>query len=392
MVSSRTRAHLIARWGLAAGLILLLAPALAEDRQSIGTSDLPIDLDLGIRLDLPPGDSRRTDTEADLHSTELRIIAVQLVEILSRTGRWRSVSIVPDDFHPLHVQLTVKLIASDSNMLAIAIDVIDASGRRWFDRKYREVADPCAYDSSARDPFHFLYSRIARDLTTVRGGLSAAAARRLDAIARLRFAAELAPAAFGSHLAIDSRGRTGLKRLPAARDALLERIDRIRQRHLMTVDVITELYLQFLEKVREPYDFYRGASYEVHRELDKLRWVANLRQIEYGVPMELYPSIHGPCSKLGPGPLIPKPLFPSDLFGELDSLSEQFTVEAESARREVDSTMLRLRTSLESRYAAWRALVRRIAASETGTMDFINPRAGDRHRKGEGDISGRPSS
>lgn len=366
VLSGRTCALLLILTAIAGGMGPVSAGGAAAARLDSGTP-LRTNPDISIHVATSDTHAPKAHEEVDLRLAEARIIAVQLMRRLLQTRRWRSVLIVPDGFQPLPLTLRASIIESDSNVLSVSVEAVDASGKRWLNKKYREFADPCAYESSLQDPFHLLYRGIVEDVLMVRDNLSKAVVRRLEAIARLRFAAELAPFAYRNHLSVNRKGRIELNRLPADNDALLARIDRIRHRYLTTVSVITDHYSRFVEKAQEPYDFYRGASYEVQRDLDTLRWVTNLRQLEYGVPMELYPSIHGRCSSLGPGPLIPKPIFPSELFAEFRSLTHQFNAEVEPALRTLDDATLRLQASLESRHAVWQKLVQRIAATEIGT-------------------------
>jgi len=64
----------------------------------------------------------------------------------------------------------------------------------------------------------------------------------LREIAGLRFAADLAPYAFGPYIAMDRKGNYTVTRLPAPDDPVVQRMQRIRERDYSLVDTLNEYY------------------------------------------------------------------------------------------------------------------------------------------------------
>ena len=69
--------------------------------------------------------------------------------------------------------------------------------------------------------------------------------RKIRTTAKLKFAGEFAPEAFGGYLAKDKKDILAIKRLPADDDPMMERLLKIREREYMYVDALNEQYDQF---------------------------------------------------------------------------------------------------------------------------------------------------
>ena len=87
----------------------------------------------------------------------------------------------------------------------------DAAGRVWVERKYKQRADTTAYAKDrpvdGRDPFQVLYNRIANDLVRARDKRKPQELAEVREVARLRFAASMAPDPYAAYLVTDKKGR-----------------------------------------------------------------------------------------------------------------------------------------------------------------------------------------
>ena len=109
--------------------------------------------------------------------------------------------------------------------------------------------------------------------------LAAADRQELRAISKLRFAKRFAPDDYNDFMTVDSRGRYELKRLPADSDPVMQHVESIRVRDQMFVDQLQNYYGSFHERMEQPYDQWREASYHETKALRKLKQEATARKI-----------------------------------------------------------------------------------------------------------------
>jgi len=112
------------------------------------------------------------------------------------------------------------------------------------------------------DPFQALFNRIANDLFDYRAGLDATQLRAIRSTTKVLFARDFVPAAFDSYVAQDEQGRASLLRIPAADDPLMKKVDRIRARNDLFLDVIQDYYRAFNNTMSVPYQEWRKLSYK----------------------------------------------------------------------------------------------------------------------------------
>ena len=77
----------------------------------------------------------------------------------------------------------------------------------------------------------------------------------------LKYAASLAPDAFGGYLQ-DHRGQLRVAQLPADNDAMLARVQRIKDREHLFVDTLDDYYGKFYRDMKPSYDEWRLATYD----------------------------------------------------------------------------------------------------------------------------------
>ena len=96
----------------------------------------------------------------------------------------------------------------------------------------------------------------------MRQDLDAAALQQIREIARLRYAADLVPAAFGDYLSQNSKALYEIQRVPAADDPMISRIEAVREREYMLVDTVNEYYGGLYYDLSVPYEDWRKMSRE----------------------------------------------------------------------------------------------------------------------------------
>jgi hypothetical protein len=175
-----------------------------------------------------------------------------------------------------------RILESDGEMLEVEVEVHDATGKRWFKKKYETLASKYAYDPSVPegvDPFQHIYRRIADDMLAYRLELTEADIHRIRTVAEMRFAREFSPDAFGNHIEETKKGEVALKRLPADDDPNLSRVRKVREREYLFIDTLDEYFAEFHRSMYTPYQDYRRASFEEALAYKELRAQARGRTI-----------------------------------------------------------------------------------------------------------------
>ncbi|TFH68470.1 hypothetical protein E3W66_00465 [Gammaproteobacteria bacterium LSUCC0057] len=241
-------------------------------------------LDIGL---LPLDDGLELVDDDDPVFPEVRMaetvyFVTQLGKMLERSGGWGAVRVVASEETAVDLLLRGKVLASNGEELELAITVVDSSGNRWLDQRYRQVVGKYAYDrrlKQLRDPFHNLFTEIANDLLSQRERRGDASAERLRQITALRFGQQFAPQALAGYLDRRADGAIKLVKLPADNDPLMARIDKIRQRDYLYIDTMQDYYQQFAEQMHEPYQNYRASSYNAVVEARQLNAKATRQMI-----------------------------------------------------------------------------------------------------------------
>jgi hypothetical protein len=391
------RSHLTAGRILAllamATLFSLAAPAV--DATAIqATHDIPEEqlLDVAIEV-LDPGipDPASTPPKKlegvfpDLRKSEARYIPMRLKDTLESTGYWGAVRVVPAGTSSADLTVLGEIRESSGLGLVVKIRSIDASGRKWLDKKYAARANYLVYTGdalTAGGPFQELYDEIANDLLAARQKLDADRLLELRKISELRFASEVAPDVYGDYLkvkATDNKRRYKLNKLPSGDDPMMVRISRIRERDYMLVDTLNEHYGAFVSSMNEPYDNWRSFSFEEQIALAELRRQARMRKILGAL------AIFGALVAEGDSTL-ERAARDAALIGGVASiqsgiakgkeakihaealaeLATSFESEVAPLVVEVEGETVRLSGSREDQYTHWRQLLKEIYAAETG--------------------------
>jgi hypothetical protein len=386
-------------------LFVYLAAALVTGCSSLGpgrnidgnvplnraVAEVPEDQLLDVWVELfDPGKLPKDEEEAmglsmDIREAEARYMPEQLRLAMEATGYWGAVRVVPQNTEGAELLVRGTIIESNGEQLELEITALDATGREWFNRNYEEEIEVDAYrrsETSSEDVFHSLYHAIANDLAEFRQTLTARDIVTIHQVAELRFAADLSPDVFADYLTLDSKGRYSVARLPAADEPMFRRVLAIRDRDFLLIDTLNGHFDNFTREMDHPYDEWRKARSE---EAEALRTVENdaLKRKLLGVAaiigaVVLESSNNGNYGKsvlrdsliLG-GAYAIKSGFDKDSESEIHrdtiiELDESFSSEARPLVVEVEGEVHELTGSAEVQYAQWRALLKRIYASETG--------------------------
>ena len=344
-------------------------------------------LDVWVELfdpgELPEDQDEAMGLSMDIREAEARFLPEQLRTTMESTGYWGAVRVVPRKTTGSELLVRGTILESDGERLVLEITALDATGREWFRRTYREQIEYTQYLRSGRDAsevFQSLYNTIANDLAGFRAGLDAAETTAIRRVANLRFAADLAPDAFGGYLQADG-DRFEVVHLPAQDDPMYRRVLAIRDRDFLLIDTLNGHFDNFNRQMQPPYTQWRKARSEEAAALRELEREALKRKLLGAAAIIGAIAIDASTDAAGSGAVrdvlilggayaIKTGFDKSSETGihrdAIIELDESFTSEARPMVVEVEGETHELTGSAEVQYAQWRTLLKRIYATETG--------------------------
>jgi hypothetical protein len=237
---------------------------------NVAQAEVPEDqlLDVGVRLtalsELSESKMKKQGTREGIRESERVYFACHLKETLERSSHWGNADVVPAGAEGVDVLVKSELVESTGERMKIRVDVVDATGRVWLDRNYYVKAGEGAYGAMAvgqLDALQDLYNKISNDIAAFKYTLTADEIRQIRTVAKLRFAQAVAPDIYAAHL-VSQEGRYVVQRLPADSDAFMQRVEQMRARNEMFMDVLDQHYEGFYTEMWDSYRDWREANME----------------------------------------------------------------------------------------------------------------------------------
>ncbi|MGB5293434.1 MAG: hypothetical protein WBP34_00650 [Thermoanaerobaculia bacterium] len=346
---------------------------------------------------VPVAKAEKAGVFPEVRKAEARFIPYQLKQTLQSTGNWGAVRVMPEGTSSAEVTVSGGVIKSTGKDLVVEVQVRDAAGEVWLEKRYKQEADVLVYSPEQvkrKDPFHALYSAIANDMLVERQKRKQSELMKLRNIADLRFAADLAPVAFEDYLSLDRKERYHLEHLPAEDDSMMQRIAEIRERDYTFVDTLNEYYATFSTSMEEPYNNWRSFSYEEQLALEKLRRQARMQKIVGA--LAIFGAVVAPTGGSSAGRVARDVAVIGGVAAIQSGMakSQEAKIHVEALRElggsldvevaplvvEVEGETLRLSGTMEGQFAEWREMLRRIYSEETGLPTDPNVEAGQSAR------------
>ena len=224
-------------------------------------------LDVGIIL-FNPGDIDLDDDDlaySSVRQSESVWFTTQLKNTLENSNAWGLVRALPRENLPIDLTVTGKLIESNGEFIKLHVTAFDSTGTQWLDKIYDQQASSYAYNPEVNlpgDPFQATFNEIANDLFSYQENLTSQQLLNIRSVAKVLFARDFVPDAFDSYVQQDENGLVSLTRIPASSDPMMQRVDRIRSRNDLFVDVIQDYYRAFNRRMEGPYQEWRKLSYK----------------------------------------------------------------------------------------------------------------------------------
>ncbi len=292
------------------------------------------------------------DARDKLRSVEARLAAAYLRDILTESGQWGAVRVLPAPSQFAAVTVTGTILHSDGRDFVLAISAVDSSNRLLLEERFHGVAAANDYLDTRSEPFRPLFIAIANRLVSAFQDVAVNDIERLMRVADLRYAEELAPAAFSSYL-VEEGGTIGLQRLPADNDPMLARIDRIRNQEALFIDTVDEQYVDLRSELGPTYRLWRRSSLEQAEYLESYTARAAGRELKadqgsFAAMQQVYSAYRSVRIQ------------EQDLF----ELATGFDNETAPTVLDTGESVVRLAGTLEEQYAQWRNILGRIIAIE----------------------------
>ena len=344
-------------------------------------------LDVGVGIFNPGIDALSVEEEGvfpKIREAEARFIPFKLMETLQHTGNWGVVRVVPDRISEMDIWVDGEILKSDGENLWLQVSVEDASGKRWFSKKYTGIAGKYSYDGTTAnrsEPFQKVYNQVANDMLAYRNQYDAGEIRTIRTIAELKFARDFSPEVFHDYLELDEKGRYAVTRLPAEGDPSLQQIRQIRERDNIFVDTLQQYYASFVNQMEEPYREWREAYFLESQALKEVKSESNARLIGGALAVLAGILAQGVDSRtartagwvgIGAGAAaiqsgLQKREEAKIHVEALEEVSASLDSEIEPHSIDLEDRTVTLTGTVREQYGQWRRILKEIHATETGS-------------------------
>ena len=329
-------------------------------------------------------------TDNDIRKAESHFIPYHLKNTLRRSSQWGAVRVIPAETNSVDLQVKGEIIESNGEYLGLKIDVTDAAGNIWLSKKYRAEATRSTYADNRlgeKDAFQDMYNTIANDMAKFKAELSPEEIKKIRTTAKLKFAEEFAPEAFGGYLEKDKKDVITIKRLPADDDPMMERLLKIREREYMYVDTLNGQYDQFYNEMWPSYENWRNLNMTERQAMREIKKRALTRQL-IGALLIAGAVAAGSLDSSNTGAIQAGMLIIGGQViisgfnisreaeiheAAIQELSESFSSEMKPVVMEFEGKQYELTGSAEEQFKQWRELLRKIYFAETGFYPDPDP-------------------
>jgi hypothetical protein len=312
---------------------------------------------------IPPDASthRRLQVFPKIRGIESLILPFVLRESLAESNQWGAVRVVPEPDPAAELFISGKILRSDGETLELQLHAIDASGVIWLDKAYSGKAEPGQdlneVDAGAR-AYKGLFEEVAQDLRQFREPLDDKALKTIAEISMLRYAAQLAPSAFGDFFHTAEDGTYVIDRLPAQNDPMLERIQRIRGVEYVMTDAVDEKFEQLHGEIASTYDIWR--RYRIQFARFQAEEAERQAIAESDAPRGSYEAVERTYDNYRWARMAEQ---------EQDDWAKAFENEVGPTVARIEARVAELDDWVDNRYAEWNRLLSEIFELETSLAD-----------------------
>jgi len=322
-------------------------------------------------------------TNNEIRKAESHFIPYHLKNTLQQSGQWGAVQVIPAATDSVDLIVNGEILESNGQYLGLKIEVVDATGKRWFNKNYKAEAIRTSFGGNRpgeKDAFQDIYNAIANDMAEFKMKLTAEQIGKIRTTSKLKFAREFAPDAYQGYLAEGKNKETVIKRLPADDDPMMDRLLKIREREYMYVDTLNEQYDGYYNDMWPSYENWRQLNMTERKAIKEIKKKALTRQL-IGALLIAGAIAAGSSNSnntvvLQTGMVLIGGQVIMDGFNiskeaeiheaAIQELSESFSGEMKPVVMEFEGKQYELTGSAEEQFQQWRDLLRKIYYAETG--------------------------
>ena len=337
--------------------------------------------------------AKEEHTSEEVRKAENHFIPYHMKNTFQQSGYWGAVRVLPTVAESIDVLVKGKILESNGEHLVLQVEVVDATGKRWFTKKYESEATLASYSGNRmgeKDAYQDIYNAISNDMATYRMNLPPDAAKKIRTVSKLKFAEDFAPSAYNGYLAKDKNIIT-VNRLPADDDPIMIRLLKIRERENMYVDTLNGYYEEYYSEMWASYENWRKLNYEEVKAIKKIKRDANMRKLAGVLLLAGAIALNsGQSNNTGAlqasmiliGGQVIVQGFNISKEAEIHSaaikeLSESFGSEMRPIVMEFEGKQYELTGSAEEQFKHWRELLQQIYFAETGLDPDVSSETGE---------------
>ena len=337
--------------------------------------------------------AKEEHTSEEIRKAENHFIPYHMKNTLQQSGYWGAVRVLPTVAESIDLLVKGKILESNGEHLVLQVEVVDATGKRWFTKKYESEATLASYSGNRmgeKDAYQDIYNAISNDMATYRMNLPPDAAKKIRTVSKLKFAEDFAPSAFNGYLAKDKNIIT-VNRLPADDDPIMIRLLKIRERENMYVDTLNGYYEEYYSEMWASYENWRKLNYEEVKAIKKIKRDATMRKLAGVLLLAGAIALNsGQSNNTGAlqasmiliGGQVIVQGFNISKEAEIHSaaikeLSESFGSEMRPIVMELEGNQYELTGSAEEQFKHWRELLQQIYFAETGFDPDVSSETGE---------------
>ncbi len=327
--------------------------------------------------------AQKIHTSQEIRKAEQHFMPYHLKNTLQQSSYWGAVRVLPNETESIDVLVKGKILESNGEHLILQVDVLDATRKKWFSKKYKSEASLAFYSGNRvgeKDAYQDLYNIISNDMAIFFKKLSPEAIKNIRTVSKLKFAQDFAPTVYDGYLTEDEKDLISVNRLPADGDTIMTRLLKIREREYMYVDTLNEYYQEYYANMWSSYENWRKLNYEEIKAIRKIESNALKQKLLGALLVAGAIALNaGEVKNTGAlqvgmiliGGQVIVNGFNVTKEAEIHSaaikeLSESFGSEMQPIVMEFEGKQYELTGSAEEQFKHWRELLRQIYITETG--------------------------
>ncbi len=327
--------------------------------------------------------AQKIHTSREIRKAEQHFMPYHLKNTLQQSSYWGAVRVLPNETESIDVLVKCKILESNGEQLILQVDVLDATRKKWFSKKYKSEASLAFYSGNRageKDAYQDLYNIISNDMAIFFKKLSSEAIKNIRTVSKLKFAQDFAPTVYDGYLTQDEKDLISVNRLPADGDTIMTRLLKIREREYMYVDTLNEYYQKYYANMWSSYENWRKLNYEEIKAIRKIESNALKQKLLGALLVAGAIALNaGEVKNTGAlqvgmiliGGQVIVNGFNVTKEAEIHSaaikeLSESFGSEMQPIVMEFEGKQYELTGSAEEQFKHWRELLRQIYITETG--------------------------